>query len=73
MRIEVLVKAGAKSREIVKFDELKYFVSVVEQPVRNKANDAVREILSDYFHKPKSKVTLTQGAKSRVKIFDIEQ
>lgn len=73
MKILVLVKAKAKSKKVVKFEEGKYYVSVTEPPVNNKANQAVVEALSDYFKVPKSKVILLYGEKSRQKAFEIYQ
>jgi uncharacterized protein len=73
MKITVLVKAKAKSRGVVKFEEGKYYVSVIEPPVNNKANLAVIEALSEYFKVPKSKITLLYGAKSRLKAFEISK
>lgn len=71
MKILVLVKTKARSRGVVKFEEGKYYVSVCESPVNNKANLAVLEALSDYFKVPKSKVILLYGAKSRQKTIEI--
>jgi uncharacterized protein YggU (UPF0235/DUF167 family) len=59
MRVTVKVKPNSKEDRVEK--------------TGGKANDAVREALSEYFGVKRSRVTLLIGAASRQKVFDIEK
>jgi hypothetical protein len=69
MFIKVKVKPESKEEKIVKTGKNSFEIWVKEKAIENKANQKVREILSDYF---KSKnIRLIKGFKSRNKIFEI--
>jgi uncharacterized protein YggU (UPF0235/DUF167 family) len=55
----------------VKISEGEYKVKVAAPPEKRKANEAVIEILADYFDVPKSRVSIAGGKTARVKIIDI--
>lgn len=47
-------------------------VSVTAVPEKGKANKALIEILSKYFHVPKSAIEITRGETDRIKILNID-
>ncbi|MCL4429048.1 MAG: DUF167 domain-containing protein [Deltaproteobacteria bacterium] len=69
--ISVAVKTGSKkeSHEILKDGTLK--ISIKERPVENKANEAVIRKLSEIYDKPKNKIVIKTGFKSKNKIIVI--
>jgi uncharacterized protein YggU (UPF0235/DUF167 family) len=71
MRIRVRVHARSSRNEIIdcKGDLHAY---VTAPALENKANMAVRELLSKKFEVSKSLVVLMRGAKSPIKDFEIE-
>jgi uncharacterized protein (TIGR00251 family) len=71
MRIYVKVIPRAGKKEVVKISEGEYKVKVAAPPEKRKANEAVIEILADYFDVPKSRVSIAGGKTARVKIIDI--
>ncbi len=72
MRVAVKVKPNAKEDRVEKTGENSFTVRVKAKPSDGKANDAVREALSEYFGVKRSQVTLLIGAASRQKVFEIE-
>lgn len=71
MKISVKVKAGAKQEKVEKVSEGNFAVWVREKPQDGKANEAVQEMLAEYFDVAKSRVTLISGQKSKTKLFEI--
>ena len=71
MRIKVTVKPNAKHEKIEKISDQEYRVSVKASPQENKANEALIEVLADYFSVPKSTITLIHGLHSKTKIVEI--
>ena len=72
MRLSVKVHAKARKNAVaVREDGSSAVVSVTAAAHKGKANEAVTELLSRYFHKPKSKIVLLKGEKAREKIFEI--
>jgi Uncharacterized conserved protein len=71
MKISVKVKAGAKIAKVEKLSDTSFSVCVKEKPQDGKANYAVREALAEYLNIPRSRVTLSSGAKSKTKLFEI--
>ncbi len=49
-----------------------YKVSVKEAPVAGKANEAIVQVLADYFNVTKSQIRLISGQTSKQKIFEIK-
>ena len=84
MRITVKAKPGAKEEKVEKitqpsFDfaddnqkEVVYKVWVKEPPEDGKANEAIILALAKHFEVKRVNVKLLLGAKSKVKVFDIE-
>jgi len=72
VRITVKVQAGAKEEIIERIAEREFKVKVRPRAIDGQANEKVREVLARYFQIAKSSVHMFKGAKSKVKIFDIE-
>lgn len=71
VRVAVIVKPGSKVPGIeANGDTL--VVRVRERAVEGAANDAVIRALAKHFEVPPSRVTLVRGARSRTKLFEIE-
>jgi len=70
MIIRIHVHARSSRNEIVEFKG-DFHAYVTAPPVENKANLAVRDLLSEKFNVSKSKVVLSRGAKSPIKEFEI--
>jgi uncharacterized protein len=64
-RISVQEKPQARKNSILKLSEREYQVSVHAAPVAAKANEAVAQLLANYFSVPKSSVKLLRGQSSR--------
>ena len=71
MKIAVKVKANAKEDKIVPVDEKNFSVWVKEPPQENRANEAVRKIVSEYFDVAPSQVSIVKGALSPHKLLEI--
>lgn len=72
MRVVVRVVAGASKNEIVgTMADGSLKIKVMAPPVDGKANEAVRELLSDHFHCPKKQITIVSGQTYSKKIIDI--
>ena len=71
MKINVRVKPNARKNEVTRLDGKRYIVSVTAPPSEGKANAKLIELLSEYFGRPKSRVTIVKGAGVREKIVEI--
>jgi len=71
MKIFVKAKPGAREEKVEKIDDSNYVVSVVEPPVKGKANEAIRNALAVYFKTGSSCVRIVAGHTSRNKIIEI--
>ena len=71
MRIKVKVKPNAKSNLVEISWQNEYNVFTTAEPEDDKANKKVQELLAEYFQKPKSKIILDYGGKSREKYYEI--
>ncbi len=67
MLIDVKLKPNAKKSEIVGFDNGYLRINVKEQPIENRANKAMVELLSKYLGIAKSCIELKKGTKSKLK------
>jgi uncharacterized protein len=71
-RISVTVKPNARNASVTPVSDREYRISV-QAPARDgKANDAVIEILADYFAVPKSKIKIIRGHTGRKKLVAID-
>lgn len=72
-KITVKVKPGSKKGPLVEQAAEGSFVVYVREPaIEGKANDAAIKLLAKHFNVPKSRIRLTSGQKSKVKLFQIE-
>jgi hypothetical protein len=71
MRIYVKVTPRAGKNEILKISDGEYKVKVTAVPEKGKANEAVIDLLADFFDVPKSSLSIVGGKSTRVKIIDI--
>ncbi|MEX0881751.1 MAG: DUF167 domain-containing protein [Candidatus Saccharimonadales bacterium] len=72
MNVAVRVKPGSKKGPLVQpAIDGSLLVYVREPAVEGKANQAVTELLADYYNVPKSNVQMIAGYKSRLKHFKI--
>jgi hypothetical protein len=71
--ISVLVKPNSKieSHEILGDGSLKILIK--ERPVENKANEAVIKKIAEIYNKPKNKIVIKSGLKSKNKIVAINE
>ncbi len=71
MRIYVKVVPKSSRNKVEKISEEEYKAWVTAPPADNKANQALIELLSDYFDKPKSSFQIKAGKTAKTKIIDI--
>lgn len=71
MRIKIKVIPRAHKNEVIKLDEENYKARLTTPPVDGKANEALVDLLSDYFNISKNKIIILKGEKCREKVIDI--
>jgi uncharacterized protein YggU (UPF0235/DUF167 family) len=72
IRITITVHPGASRRGVqVRDDGLHVYTQV--KPIEGKANRDARELLAEFFHIPRSHISLFKGDRSRSKIFQIKE
>jgi hypothetical protein len=71
MRIKVKVKPGASKESLEIKDDI-YIATLKAPPIEGRANEALIELLSEYFKKARSKIDIVSGHKSRIKIIEIK-
>ncbi|MGB9683002.1 MAG: DUF167 domain-containing protein [bacterium] len=71
MRITVKVKPNS-SREGIEIEDGIYIATLKAPPVEGRANEALIELLSEYFKKARSKIDIVSGHKSRIKIIELK-
>lgn len=71
MRISVKVKPRARVEKVEKISENEFVLQVKAPPLEGRANREAIELLSGYFHIPKSRIKIVKGNKSRNKIMEI--
>lgn len=72
MTIEVQVQPKSSRDEIAGFAEGKLKIRVAAPPVRGKANERLKELISSTFDVQKSKVKIIRGENSGFKLLRIE-
>ena len=70
MIIAVKVVPRSSQKKVV-HNKREFKVYVHEAAIDGKANDAMRVLLADHFHVPKSYITIMKGHTSRNKIIEI--
>jgi uncharacterized protein (TIGR00251 family) len=71
LKIWVNVKPQAKKSAVKKICEGEYAVSVTAPAREGKANEAVIELLADYFSIPKSSIRIVRGQTGRRKLIEL--
>ena len=71
MRITVKVKANSKEESVEKTGDREFSVRVKSPAKEGRANEAVVEILSEYFDIPKSRIKIAMGQTNKLKVIDI--
>jgi uncharacterized protein (TIGR00251 family) len=71
MRVSILVVPNAERNEVVEEDHLKVYVRA--PPVKGKANEAVIEVLAEFFGVKKSDIRIISGERSREKVVEIRK
>ena len=72
MRIEVKVHAKSKRESVVPQPDGSYKVDVKAPPVEGKANEAVCEVIAEFFKKPKRSVRVVMGSTNSRKVAEID-
>lgn len=70
MVIKVVVRTFSKEVLIKKIEDV-YHISLKSKPFHNSANLELIDVLSSYFHIPKSSVKIFHGLKSKNKLIEI--
>jgi len=71
MKIFVKVKPRAKNDSLIKIDENNFLVSVKAIPEKGKANEAVINLLAQYFKISKNNIKIISGLSSKNKIIEV--
>jgi uncharacterized protein (TIGR00251 family) len=70
-RITVKVKPNSKTELVEKISKNEFVVRVKAPAKEGKANEAVVEVLSEYFARPKSRITILRGQAGKNKVVEI--
>lgn len=73
MRIYAKVTPRAARNEVVKISDAEYRVKVAAPPEKGKANEAVVEMLAEYFDVSKSQIDIIAGRTAKIKIIDVQE
>lgn len=71
MRISVHVTPRARHSSIDRIEDNRFRVAVTAPPHEGRANEAVIELLAEYFRVPRSRVRIVRGQAGRHKIVEI--
>ena len=71
MLLSIKAKPSSQKEEVVKLNKNTFKVFVKEPPVKGRANQAIINLLANYFHIAKSQIRIIKGEKSREKIIMI--
>lgn len=72
MLIKVRVTAGARREEVIREDEGSFRMRIKEPRERNRANERIREILSEELSVPIAKIRLLTGHRSSSKMYTVD-
>ena len=70
MKLFVVAKPNAKANSVQQIDATHFRVSVKAPAKAGKANEAIIEVLSGYFHAPKSRFSITSALVSKRKVIE---
>ena len=71
MKIVITAKPHAKVNRVERIDDTHFRVFVKAPPRDGKANEAVLKALGEYFHLPKSRLSLVRGGASTTKVVEL--
>lgn len=71
MKLYIKIKPGAKQNLVERVDDAHWRVIVKAPPTDGRANEALLEVLSEYFDRPKSRFRIVSGHQSRNKIVEV--
>jgi uncharacterized protein YggU (UPF0235/DUF167 family) len=71
LKILVAVKPQARKSKVKKISDGEYSVSVTALAREGKANEAVIELLAEYFSVPKSSIRILRGQTARRKLVEV--
>jgi len=72
MKISIRVKPNSKENQVVEKGPDQLLVKVKAPPQENKANQEVIKTLAEYFHVPKSRISIVAGFRSKQKVLELE-
>ena len=72
MILKVFISTNSKKVQINKISDNEFEIKLKSQPIKGKANKELIEILSEYFNKKKTEITILKGHKSHEKLILIE-
>jgi len=73
MFVKVKAYPCSKENKVIKKAEDSLEVRIREKPQEGRANEALLEIVADYFGVPREKIRLIKGRKQRNKIIEIKE
>ncbi len=71
MKISIVAHPNAKNPRVEKDLTGMLHIYVNKPPLKNKANEAIIELLTDFFKTKKGNIILLSGSKSKHKTFEI--
>ncbi len=71
MKVSIKVKPRSSVSRVIKIDENHYEVKVKSPPSDGRANEELKEVLSEYFGVSKSAILIICGHSSKNKIVEI--
>ncbi|MBI4368013.1 MAG: DUF167 domain-containing protein [Candidatus Omnitrophica bacterium] len=71
MKLFIHVKSSAKENKVEKIDDAHFRVLVKAPPKEGRANQAVLDVLSEYFDVPKSSLSILSGKNSKQKVVEM--
>jgi hypothetical protein len=72
MKYKITVKSNARKNEVIRSEDGTLTVRVTVPPIEGRANEKVIEVLSEYFNKPRTSISISSGFKGKHKIIEIE-
>jgi len=71
MRITVKIKPNSKEEKVEALSAVEFSARIKAPPREGKANEALIELLAEYFGIAKGRISIVRGHKGREKIVDI--
>ncbi len=72
MKISIKVKPNSKENQVEEKGPNQLLVRVKASPQENRANQEVIETLAEYFHIPKSRISIVAGLRAKQKILELK-